>query len=122
MPSELQDRTNLPPLSGKVKAIAALVIGLTLVALVVDRRRERTGSLLVQVDGGNVTITLMHEGRAVVSASNRRSFVLLPGAYEVIADGPGHSWRALPSRVTVPLGGRAVVRVERVVEGSAIPK
>ncbi len=86
----------VPRLSRTVKRVATFVIALTVLAMIVDRRRERNGALLVQADGGALTITLRQGGRTVVSDSERRSFELLPGDYEVVPAGNGGPWRAVP--------------------------
>jgi hypothetical protein len=99
----------LPPLSGRVKAVALAVLGLTLVAIVADTRRVRTGELLVQADDAAVRVVIRRGDRVVVPATESRSFVLRPGDYTVEVSPPGS--RAEPEHVSIARGGRSVVRV-----------
>jgi len=105
-------RQKLPPLSTPVKVVATAVIGLTLFALATDRRRQRTGELLVQADANNVRVSIRQGGRAVVSETNRRSFSLPGGEYDVVLDAPSEGLRVSPPHVRVRPGDRTVVRVE----------
>lgn len=95
-------RSNPPPISRRVVVVGAAVLGLTLVAIVADGRRIRTGELLVQSDRGDRRVTLKREGRRVIGPTEKRSFTLPPGDYDVEVDGaPG-------GRVSVVRGERTV--------------
>ena len=101
-----------PPYSGRVTLIAAAVLGLTIVAMVVDHRRERTGELIIQSDRADVRVVIRQAGRTIVPTTEKRSFTLRPGDYEIALDGPSEALRVVPARVKLARGGRAIVRVE----------
>lgn len=118
----LPTRPGLPPLSRRVKVLATAVIGLTLIALVADRRRPPAGELLVQADAADVRVTVRRNGLVVVRSTATRSFTLPPGDYEVTPDAaPRVALRAFPPRVTVVPNGRAVVRVEHAAAAAVNP-
>ncbi len=100
------------PSSSRVTVIAAAVLALTIAAMVVDHRRVRTGELLIQSDRADVRVVVTRGGRTIVPATAKRSFTLAPGDYEIAVDASLEGLRAVPARVTVARGGRAVVRVE----------
>lgn len=100
------------PPSRIVTFVAGAVIGLTVLALVFDRRREQTGELLVQADGNSVRVSIFKDGKPVVSSSPKRSFTLLPGSYEVVSEEPAGGKRSAPRQVTVPLRGRVVLSIK----------
>ena len=83
---EQQRRGLRPPASKMVKVVATVVIGVTILGLVFDRGRDPNGTLLVQADGNDVRISILQNGKAVVTSSDKRSFTLIPGDYEVVAD------------------------------------
>ncbi len=95
-----------PPISRRVVAVGAAVLGLTLAAIVVDgRRTRRSGELLVQSDCAGLRVTIRRGGRPVEGPTGKRSFLLPPGDYEIESDG-------VPTgRVSVVRGRRAVWRV-----------
>jgi hypothetical protein len=104
-------RTGLPPLSRAVKITAAAALGLTVAALVFDRPRPRTGDLLVQSDAPDLRLRIDRDGRTVVAATDRRSFRLPAGVYDVIPEMTAADPALVPRRVSVAAGGRAVVRI-----------
>ena len=112
-PSRTVAGQSLPPLSNRVILVAAVVLSLTIAAIVLDRRSERTGELLVQSDESDARVTIKQEGRVVVPGSDKRSFILLPGAYDVDAISGTTPLRVVPPRVDVPRSGRVVARIER---------
>jgi len=102
----------LPPLSRTVTVVVAAVLGLTLAALLLDGRRTTTGELLVQADSGTVLVSIRRGGRVIIPATEKRSFTLTPGDYEVVLEDEEAGRRAVPSRVRVAQSGRTVVRIE----------
>jgi hypothetical protein len=94
-----------------VKFVAVTVMVLTVVAIVADRRPVRTGELLVQADRSGVRVSILRGGRVIIPWTDRRSFTLPPGEYEVALDAPPLAPRPVPSRVSVTRGGRAVVTI-----------
>jgi hypothetical protein len=112
-PSRTVAGRSLPPLSKRVILVAAVVLSLTIAAIVLDRRSDRTGELLVQSDESDVRVTIKQQGRVVVPESDKRSFILLFGVYDVAATSGTTLLRVAPPRVDVPRSGRVVARVER---------
>jgi hypothetical protein len=102
----------LPPLSRRVAVIAMSVLGLTVAAVVVDRRRVREGELVVRTGGHDVRVSLTRDGREVQPPTERRFFTLSPGTYDVALLGASEGLRAVPDRVTVEHAKRVVVVVE----------
>lgn len=105
--------TRPAPLSGRVVGVAAAVLGFTVAAVVYDSRRVQTGELLVQAEASDVRVTIRQAGRLVVRPSEKRSFPLLPGDYEVeiVDPTPGRTVRT--RRVVVRRHARAVVTFDR---------
>ena len=94
-----------PRASARVVLVATVVLGLTLFAVVADTRRVRTGELLVQSDRADLRVTVTRGGRPVAGPTGKRSFTLLPGDYDIEADG------RTVGRVSVVRGGRSVLSV-----------
>ena len=78
---------------------------LTIVAIVVDSRRVRTGELLIQSDRAGLLVTLRRDGRIVQSPTGNRSFTLPAGEYEVGVDGRE------ARRIKIVRGERSVFKV-----------
>jgi hypothetical protein len=100
--------------SRRVKLVAGGVLALTAVAVVVDRQKPRFGELLIQSEANSARVTIKEGGKAVVESTDRRSFTLRPGEYDIEPDGPGPLLFAEPPHVSITRGGRAVVRILRV--------
>lgn len=106
-------RFQKPPVPRYIAWLATVMLTLSILAVVSDLRRVRTGELLIQSDVNAIKLEIRQDERVVVSVTDRRSFTLKPGDYEVrIVGGPG-SLRAIPSPVVVKRGVRSVVRVEK---------
>jgi hypothetical protein len=114
-------RSKSAPGSPPVRLVAVVVLGLTLLALVSDRRRVRTGELRIQADESDIQVLIRHGDRLIERATHKRSFTLAPGQYDVeIADNPP-GWNVEPARVEVVRGKRSVVRVARVPTAPPVP-
>lgn len=109
-------RTPLPPLSRTVKLASALVLALTVVAIFLDRRQVPSGALLVQTNEPGLRVIICQGGRTIFPVSDRRSFSLRPGEYEVVAVEPARPFRVTPPLVRIRRGDHAIVRVESVIE------
>lgn len=114
------------PRSRPVVAVAAAVLAMTAAAVVLDGRRVQTGELLVQAEGGDVRVTIRQAGRLIVFPSEKRSFSLLPGVYDVELDGPvpglpGSRLRYEVPRIAVTRHKRSVVRLSRPNPPATIP-
>ena len=95
-------RAKPPPISRRVVVVGAAVLGLTLTAILFDGRRPRMGELLVQSDRGDLRVTIKRGGHPVAGPTEKRSFTLPPGDYEIEAEG-------VPTgRISIVRGGRAV--------------
>src|SRR4051812_3728873 len=94
-----------PPLSRRVFAVGATVLAMTIVAVVVDTRRVRTGELLIQSDRGDLSVTIRQGGRVVEGPTGHRSFTLRPGVYQVDVAG------SAGATVSVVAGERSVMSV-----------
>jgi dipeptidyl aminopeptidase/acylaminoacyl peptidase len=108
-PPDMAERPRRPPLSPVVKGVATAAIGLTLLALIFDRRREPSGEIVVQCDRNNQRFRIVRDGKTVVGPTDRRSFTLPPGPYVVEAEETIGGPRFAPVAVTVKPGVREPV-------------
>lgn len=106
----LADR-NQAPLSRRVVVLATAVIALTLFAATFDRRRRQTGELRIQADVPEVHVSIRKGEDLIFAPTDRRSFTLLPGDYEVQAEVGSMTLPVEPHLVTIHPQKRAVVRV-----------
>ncbi len=83
--------------------LVSAVLLFTMVAIVADFRRVRTGELLIQSDRGDLRVVITQDGRVVAGPTGNRSFVLLPGVYDIEVDGTRRA------RVAVVRGKREVL-------------
>ena len=87
---------------------ATVVMALTLVAITIDRRKVKTGELLVQATDASTHVVVRQGERVVIASTDRRSFTLLPGEYEVDFMGDGLHLEST-ARIAVVRSARAVV-------------
>jgi len=87
---------------------ATAVMALTLVAITIDRRKVKTGELLVQATDASTHVVVRQGDRVVIASTDRRSFTLLPGEYQVDFMGDGSHLKS-SARINVVRSARAVV-------------
>ena len=92
--------------------VAFLVLCLTALAMIVDRRKVRRGELLIQSSYARTQVVVRQAGRIVIPATERRSLTLPPGKYEVDVVGRVAGQADYSEQVTILPGGRAVVRLK----------
>ena len=107
-PSSIPGLSRKPPTSRRVLVAAAVVMVMTFMAMTLDRRKARTGDLLVQCRDAKTRVVVRQREQVVIASTDRRSFVLVPGMYDVELIEP-RSERASVHRIIVARGGRAVV-------------
>jgi hypothetical protein len=84
------------------------VLGLTVFSVLTDRRGAGSGEVVIQADAADARVVIRRQGRVVTGPTQRRTFDLPPGDYQLSAEG---GLTVEPPRVTVVRGGRARARV-----------
>ncbi len=92
--------------------VAFLILCITALAMIFDRRKERLGELLIQSSYTRTQVVVRQAGRIVIPATERRSLTLPPGEYEVDVVGTVAGHADFSEQVTILPGGRAVVRLK----------
>ena len=102
-----------PRASRLVLGVVSVVLILTVLAMTTDRRRPGIGRLLIQSDSNDAHVVVRQKGRRLFAPTNRRSFQLPAGSYDLSLDNPpAFDMNVHPTRIEIVPEKTSIANVE----------